>query len=336
VHVIGAGAGQAFLVVSAAPMAEPRQAARAAYRHLGHVLVRSGGCIVQERLFGDGSARAAVLAGRAEALANFGMTPDWPVTCVQVRPAWGRGLAGVLIRAVRPAGPEDAVWTVVDGTDAVGRGWRRLGMAFLALQAVTGPAPADPAAAPDDRCGQAATIARAEEILRGQGLSGADVARTWLYPAGMLDLLAVAGSTGGGSAVRPIDRPDPTDAFGRDSPCSPGMVVEEADVNVIEVSRTAAIDAAGRSVHPGDARSQIDATLERIESLIGPEGATLKDVCSGTAFVKRPEHASVFRRALVARGLEPLPVVCVVADLCGPEALFEMDAEVAVGPGRKG
>jgi hypothetical protein len=46
--------------------------------------------------------------------------------------------------------------------------------------------------------------------------------------------------------------------------------------------------------------------------------------------VKRPEHADVFREMAVKRGLEELPAVCIVADVCREELLFEIDAETAV------
>ena len=341
-------------------MAQPRRAGRAIYDRLGRFLSGEGSLVVHERLFGSGRARQAVLAGRAEALARLGMMPDWPVTYVEGGPPWGHGLAGVLIRAIRPGEDVNAVWTVADGPSPVGWGWRRLGGTFLTLQAVSGLSALGCRHRPVPWTRQTARmIARADGILHAQGLSWANVARTWFHlsdiaawheqfdqarrdqyarlgvppntrplpastavgaeshlrGAGVLDVLAVAGS----ARVRAIRGPRPVGAH--------GVVVEEADVNVIEVSATSSADA-------GDARTQIDATLERIESVIRPEHATLKDVCSGTAFVKRPEDAATFRRALLARRLEPMPVVCVVAAMRRPEMLFEMDAQVAVARGR--
>jgi len=91
---------------------------------------------------------------------------------------------------------------------------------------------------------------------------------------------------------------------------------------------TAAIDERGASLYPGDARSQIDCTLDKIAALVEPEGVGLADVASATAFVKRPGDAAVFRDAIAARGLHELPHVVVVADVCRDELLFEMDAEI--------
>jgi hypothetical protein len=46
--------------------------------------------------------------------------------------------------------------------------------------------------------------------------------------------------------------------------------------------------------------------------------------------VKRPEYAEVFWEVAVDRGLENFPAVCVVADVCREELLFEIDAEAVV------
>jgi enamine deaminase RidA (YjgF/YER057c/UK114 family) len=64
--------------------------------------------------------------------------------------------------------------------------------------------------------------------------------------------------------------------------------------------------------------------------LLGQEGAGLADICAATVFVKRPEYAEVFRQVAADRGLADLPAVCVVADVCREELLFEIDAEAIV------
>jgi hypothetical protein len=59
-------------------------------------------------------------------------------------------------------------------------------------------------------------------------------------------------------------------------------------------------------------------------------GAGLRDICAATVYVKRPEYADVFREMTVERSLADLPVVCIVADVCREELLFEIDAEAIV------
>ena len=149
--------------------------------------------------------------------------------------------------------------------------------------------------------------------------------------AGTLDLLAVAGSAGARPAVQRFRNPAQQDAFRYGSAFSRGVVVREPDVTVIQVSGTAAVDEKGMSLHPGDVRAQIGSCFDRIEALLTPVGAGLADICAATVFVKRPEDATAFWQMAADRGLGDFPGVCVVADICREELLFELDAEAAVG-----
>jgi enamine deaminase RidA (YjgF/YER057c/UK114 family) len=97
----------------------------------------------------------------------------------------------------------------------------------------------------------------------------------------------------------------------------------------VEVSGTAAIDGHGVSLHPGDIHGQIECTLHNIEALLAQKNLCLKDICSASVFFKHPHDAEIFYRMAAARGLQDLPAVCVVADVCRDELLFEMDAEAA-------
>jgi enamine deaminase RidA (YjgF/YER057c/UK114 family) len=98
----------------------------------------------------------------------------------------------------------------------------------------------------------------------------------------------------------------------------------------VEVSGTAAIDGHGVSLHPGDIQSQIECTLHNIETLLAQKDLCLKDICSATVFVKHSHYAEIFYRMAAVRGLQDLPAVCVVADVCRDELLFEMDAEATI------
>jgi enamine deaminase RidA (YjgF/YER057c/UK114 family) len=113
-------------------------------------------------------------------------------------------------------------------------------------------------------------------------------------------------------------------------------LIEEPDVSLVQVSGTAAIDEQGRSLYPGDVRGQIDCTFDKIAALIGQEGASLNDIAAASVFVKRPEDAPVYQERAAARGLENLPVVIMVADICREELLFEIDAEVAFDSSLRG
>jgi enamine deaminase RidA (YjgF/YER057c/UK114 family) len=115
---------------------------------------------------------------------------------------------------------------------------------------------------------------------------------------------------------------------------SRGICMEENDCRQIFVSGTAAIDAAGRSLYPGDAAAQIRRTLEVVESVLGEKGAKFEDIRSATVYLKRAEDRSVYEELARRPGLENLPAVCVVADICRDELLFEMDALAVIDKGK--
>jgi enamine deaminase RidA (YjgF/YER057c/UK114 family) len=163
--------------------------------------------------------------------------------------------------------------------------------------------------------------------IRGDTPSGA---------AATMDLFAIVGEAGSRPAVEQLTNSSQLDAFRYGSAFSRGALIQESDVSLIEVSGTAAIDQQGRSLYPGDIRSQINCTFDRIETLLGKEGAGLKDIAAATVFIKSPEYAWVFWEMAKDRGLEELPAVCVVADVCREELLFEIDAEAAVVRSERG
>ena len=150
--------------------------------------------------------------------------------------------------------------------------------------------------------------------------------------AGALDLLAVTGPSESRPRVRQLSSPVQPEAITYGSAFSRGAVIHHPDISLIQISGTAAIDEQGRSLYPGDVRAQIDCTFDKIEALIRQEGASLTDIAAACVFVKRPEDALVYQERAAARGLANLPAVVMVADICRPELLFEIDAEVVLKP----
>ncbi len=160
--------------------------------------------------------------------------------------------------------------------------------------------------------------------IRGDTPSGA---------AATMDLIAIVGEAGTRPDVKQLTNTTQLDAFRYGSAFSRGALIQEPDVSLIEVSGTAAIDERGKSQFVDDIRGQIKCTIDRIEKLIGREGAGLKDIAAATVFVKRPEYAEIFREMARDRGLEEFPALCVAADVCRDELLFEIDGEVVVRKG---
>lgn len=145
-----------------------------------------------------------------------------------------------------------------------------------------------------------------------------------------LDLAAVVAPESSAVRVRRLSSPVQIEAFRYGSAFARAVLVERPGCSTIHVSGTAAVDEAGVSLHGGDFHAQVECTLERIAALLEPEGTNLTDIVAATAFVKRGGDAGVLAEVLGAHGLAELPAVCVVADVCRDELLFEMEAEIAL------
>lgn len=112
---------------------------------------------------------------------------------------------------------------------------------------------------------------------------------------------------------------------------SRAMKIIEPGITTILLSGTASIDEAGHTVYVDDTKKQIIKTMEVVETLVGEEeeNISIKDICSSTVFLKKPEDYKIYQEVSIERGLEDVPAVCIVADVCREELLFEIDATFA-------
>lgn len=150
-----------------------------------------------------------------------------------------------------------------------------------------------------------------------------------------LDLLAVVAEKTPEPIVNRLSNPCQQEAFRYGSAFSRSAVVRGERETLIEISGTAAIDEHGRSLYPGDMRAQTHSTLDKITALLEQTQASLQDIRAATVFVKHAEDTEIARGVIAERGIERLPAVFVVADVCRDELLFEIDAEAVVPRSRR-
>lgn len=173
--------------------------------------------------------------------------------------------------------------------------------------------------------------------------AGLSTAREAMFPAStgiqgrhdgeecVMDLLAIDASPESGFLVRPILRSARQDqAFAYGSAFSRAMVIERDGKKVIHVSGTASIDTGGRSRHAGDAAAQYCETLLSIGALLEEEDASIADIVQGTLFCKSTAVAKTCEEAARHLRLPNLPLIEVVADVCRPELLVEIEAVALV------
>jgi enamine deaminase RidA (YjgF/YER057c/UK114 family) len=147
----------------------------------------------------------------------------------------------------------------------------------------------------------------------------------------LMDLVALQASAGSDVSVRPVlesERQGRPFAYG--SAFARAMVIEHGPQKTIHVSGTASIDATGVSKHEGDAAAQFEETLLGIATVLEREGATLAHIGQGTLFVKTPAVAATCRDVSRRLQLPELPLLEIVADVCRPELLLEIEAVALV------
>lgn len=145
-----------------------------------------------------------------------------------------------------------------------------------------------------------------------------------------VDVLAVVAPEGDETAVRALRNPRQEEAFHYGSAFSRGAAIRLPGETLVELSGTAAIDERGTSLYPDNVRAQVRCTLDKVVGVLSQAGACLPDLCAATLFIKNAEDAEAVGEELAAAGLSHLPAVCVVADVCRDELLFEIDAEAVV------
>jgi enamine deaminase RidA (YjgF/YER057c/UK114 family) len=146
----------------------------------------------------------------------------------------------------------------------------------------------------------------------------------------VMNILAVAKGSNTQFKIRHNNGTKQRSAYGYGSAFSRSTIICEPNSKHILVSGTASIDEHGKSLYPGNPREQIRKTLEIVDTLLSKEGASLKDICHATVFLKRQKDISIYHEVANEFKLADMPAVCIIADVCRDELLFELDAIAAV------
>jgi enamine deaminase RidA (YjgF/YER057c/UK114 family) len=339
-----------------------------AYRALDGALQDLGAVPIQERVFTEGWMAGAVASARARALARSAERWAVPPTLVEGAPVAGAGVAGIHVFASRGrsrilAERGRSLGRIVDGASARYVGLSDVGRRLLAprvarqgleARAVLEAADALLAGEGLSFTDVARTWFYLDGILDWYGdfngarnafFRGAGLASDGRNPipasTGIggrnarggccaLDLVAIQAAGPGCLDKRRLHNPRQNEATQYGSAFSRALEVTTSDARYVFVSGTAAIDGRGASLHADDFEAQALYTLDAVEALLDGAGAQLADIGQATAFLKRRCDAAAFARLAGRRGIESVPVVTALADVCRPELLFELDATVVL------
>jgi len=130
---------------------------------------------------------------------------------------------------------------------------------------------------------------------------------------------------------RPLRSPRQCEATAYASAFSRAFAVEWPGSLRVYVSGTAAIDVNGNSMHRGDARAQVQTTLDVVEDLLRGQDLAFAHTLEAKAYFRRREDAR-WITILRSRGLVG-DVQCAQAEVCRDELLFELELTAGWGPG---
>ncbi len=147
---------------------------------------------------------------------------------------------------------------------------------------------------------------------------------------------AGAALTVGAWAVQPLDGVScareigsplqcPAPAYG--SAFSRAMELESGGLRRLLISGTASIHPGGTTAWVGNAKKQIDLTMDVIEAILRSRGMTFHDITRATAYFEHPLFKPYFDAWCSARNLEKMPVVVTHCDICRADLLFELELD---------
>ncbi|HEY0090294.1 MAG TPA: Rid family hydrolase, partial [Candidatus Lokiarchaeia archaeon] len=84
----------------------------------------------------------------------------------------------------------------------------------------------------------------------------------------------------------------------------------------------------GKSVYSKDIYGQIRKTLDIFNELISSEGATFQDISQATVFLKNSDDFDIYKKIIEEYKLENMPAVCIQANICREDLLFEIDGTI--------
>jgi enamine deaminase RidA (YjgF/YER057c/UK114 family) len=336
------------------------------YEPIAELVAEREATVVQERLYGALAVQAEAEAGRAAAVEGLRAFGEVPPTYLEGMPACGDGLAGAHLVAISGARTEP-ILCAGHATGRVTRTPAATYVYLSGLRGTSPdtPLPATEQTARmfetandllvnlrlqyrdvvrtwiyigdilgwyDDFNG-ARNRAYAALGLLGQGddylpASTGIQAR----PPGCLeltmDLLAIQPTAGSDLRVERLHNPRQNEAYAYGSAFARAMEVVTGGARTVYVSGTASIDEFGQSIHQDDIDNQIVRTVQNIETLIGTRGLTQQDICQATIFLKDPGYIERFYALCAGTPLAELGV-CMLADVCRADLLFEIDAVAA-------
>jgi len=146
--------------------------------------------------------------------------------------------------------------------------------------------------------------------------------------ATLMDILAVIRDPNIPIEIEQMNSKKQKSPFHYGSAFSRAIRIIEPNNTTIHISGTASIDEKGKSVYSKDIYGQIRKTLDIFNELISSEGATFQDISQATVFLKNSDDFDIYKKIIEEYKLENMPAVCIQANICREDLLFEIDGTI--------
>lgn len=108
------------------------------------------------------------------------------------------------------------------------------------------------------------------------------------------------------------------------------MEIESGGWRRLLISGTASIHPNGLTAWVGNAKKQVDLTMDVIAAILHDRAMSFRDVTRAIAYFKHPAFTPYFDAWCASRELRQMPVVPVHCDICRDDLLFELELDAAV------
>jgi enamine deaminase RidA (YjgF/YER057c/UK114 family) len=134
----------------------------------------------------------------------------------------------------------------------------------------------------------------------------------------------------GDDVAREIGSPLQCPAPNYGSSFSRAMEIESGGYRRLFISGTASIEPGGKTVWVGNAKKQIDLTMDVVGAILQSRGMDFENIQRAIAYFQHPAFKPYFDAWCVKRGLRELPVIAVNCDICRDDLLFEIEVDAVV------
>lgn len=133
------------------------------------------------------------------------------------------------------------------------------------------------------------------------------------------------------ATVLPVTSPLQCAALEYGSSFSRAVEIGTPEGRMLLVSGTASIEPGGRTAYVGDVERQIQLTMDVVGGILTARGMGWGDATRAIMYLKQPEFLGVWDAWRARNGLQGLPVINMVADVCRDDLLVELELD-AVRP----